>query len=111
LEHGLTPIAEACPAVHIFDRPTLFLGALWLPFRRDAADLKACLRACGPVNAVFGHADVVRPPVRANGIVWGWWLRASGMQDARPQCCRCITFNSLGTTQAWSEVWSACCLL
>ncbi len=65
MEHGLTPIAEACPAVHIFDRPTLFLDALGLPFRRDAADLEACLRACGPVNAVFGHADVVRPPVRA----------------------------------------------
>lgn len=47
--------------MHIFDRPAVFLDALWLPFRRDAADLEACLRACGPVRAVFGHADVVRP--------------------------------------------------
>jgi len=71
--------------VHIFDRPTLFLGALWLPFRRDAADLEACLRSCGPVSAVFGHADVVRPLVRACGVEWGRWLRASSVQA---QCCR-----------------------
>ena len=37
-----------------------FLGALWLPYRRDAADTKAAIAAAGPVNAVFGHADVVR---------------------------------------------------
>lgn len=60
LEHGLTPIAEACPAVHVFDRPALCLDALWLPYRRDPAELEACVRLAGPVKAIFGHADVVR---------------------------------------------------
>ena len=60
LEHGLVPIAKACSAVHVFDRPALFLDALWLPFRRNAAELEAALRECGPVRAIFGHADVVR---------------------------------------------------
>ena len=60
LEHGLTPIAEACPAVHVFDRPALCLDALWLPYRRDPAELEACVRSAGPVKAIFGHADVVR---------------------------------------------------
>ena len=60
LEHGLTPIAEACPYVHVFDRPALCLDALWLPYRRDPAELEACVRSSGPVKAIFGHADVVR---------------------------------------------------
>lgn len=60
LEHGLTPIAEACPSVHVFDRPALCLDALWLPYRRDPAELAACVRSAGPVKAIFGHADVVR---------------------------------------------------
>ncbi|KAK9831419.1 hypothetical protein WJX81_003210 [Elliptochloris bilobata] len=59
LDHGLTPIAEACASVHVFDRPSVFLDALWLPFRRDPAELEACVRACGPVRAIFGHADVL----------------------------------------------------
>ena len=60
LEHGLTPLAEACGALHVFDRPTEWRGALWLPYRRQRAELEAAIRAAtGPVKAVFGHADVV----------------------------------------------------
>ena len=59
LKHGLTPISAACPNVHVFDQPTLFLGALWLPYRRDNQDIEAAVRAAGPVKAIFGHADVV----------------------------------------------------
>lgn len=59
LEHGLTAIAAACSSVHIMEQPTLFQGALWLPYRRQHADLEAALKAAGPVKAVFAHADVV----------------------------------------------------
>ena len=62
LEHGLTPLAEACPAVHVIERPTEFLGALWLPYRRQRAELEQALLAAGPAKAVFAHADVVRAP-------------------------------------------------
>ncbi|KAK9830414.1 hypothetical protein WJX72_011641 [[Myrmecia] bisecta] len=57
--HALTPLAAACPAVHILEEPTLFLDALWLPYRRDKADLEAAVAAAGPVKAVFAHADVL----------------------------------------------------
>lgn len=60
LEHGLTPLAEACPAVHVIEAPTEFLGALWLPYRRQRAELDAALQASGPAKAIFAHADVVR---------------------------------------------------
>lgn len=60
LEHGLTPLAEACPAVHVMEEPTEFLGALWLPYRRQRAELEEALQAAGPVKAIFAHADVVR---------------------------------------------------
>lgn len=59
LEHGLTPLAEACPAVHVIEQPTQFLGALWLPYRRQRAELEAALQAVGPAKAIFAHADVV----------------------------------------------------
>ena len=62
LEHGLTPLAEACPAMHVIERPTEFLGALWLPYRRQRAELERALRAAGPAKAVFAHADVVGAP-------------------------------------------------
>ena len=54
------PLAEACAALHVFDRPTEWGGALWLPYRRQRAELEAAIRAAtSPVKAVFGHADVV----------------------------------------------------
>lgn len=60
LSHALTPLAAASPLIHVFDEPASFLGALWLPYRRDHADVQAAIDAAGPVDAVFGHADVVR---------------------------------------------------
>lgn len=43
--------------------PTLFLDALWLPYRRDPAALEAALAAASdspaPLRAVFAHADIV----------------------------------------------------
>ena len=63
LVHGLTPLAAACPAVHVFERPTLFLDALWLPYRRERGEIEAAIRSSGPLKALFGHADVVRKPL------------------------------------------------
>lgn len=65
LEHGLTPLAEACSALHVFEQPTQFGGALWLPYRRRREVLEAAIRAAAsPLKAIFAHADVVRriPP-------------------------------------------------
>lgn len=63
LEHALTSLAVASPLIHVLDAPTRFLDALWLPYRRDKAQLEAALAAAGPVQAVFAHADVVMPPI------------------------------------------------
>ena len=60
MEHALTSIAVASPLIHVFDAPTTFLDALWLPYRRDKRQLEAAVEAAGPVKAVFAHADVVR---------------------------------------------------
>ena len=61
LSHALTPLAAAAaPLVHVLEAPTRFLDALWLPYRRDAAEFKTAIAAAGSVKAVFGHADVVR---------------------------------------------------
>ncbi|PSC67536.1 ABC transporter (ISS) [Micractinium conductrix] len=76
--HALTPLAAANPAIHAFDGPALFLGALWLPYRRDRSRLEAALAAAtagGPaaaaaaaaehggghaaLQAVFAHTDIL----------------------------------------------------
>jgi hypothetical protein len=66
LTHALTPLAAASPLIHVFDAPARFLGALWLPYRRDRGETEAAVAAAGPVDAVFGHADVVRGPPERN---------------------------------------------
>ncbi len=61
--HALTPLAAACPRAHAFTDPSLWAGALWLPYRRDEAVIRSALAAAtergGGVKAVFAHADVV----------------------------------------------------
>lgn len=46
--------------------PALFMNALWLPYRRNRAELEAALAAAAaapheqPLQAVFAHTDIVR---------------------------------------------------
>jgi hypothetical protein len=72
--HSLAPLAAAAAAspAHVFTRPALWRGALWLPYRRREAELRGAIAAAtgggdgggdggdGGVDAVFAHADVVR---------------------------------------------------
>ncbi|GBF93021.1 hypothetical protein Rsub_05632 [Raphidocelis subcapitata] len=70
--HALTPLAAACRAAHVFSEPTLWAGALWLPYRREESQLRAALAAAAaaaaaaaPPRAVFAHADVLAARVNA----------------------------------------------
>jgi len=58
--HALTPLAASNANILVFDGPTLYNGALWLPYRRNADVLKRAIQDCrGEFNAIFCHADVV----------------------------------------------------
>lgn len=59
LEHALPLLAAACRSMVLIDRPSIFMNALWLPYRRDTSELKTALQQAGQVKAVFAHADVV----------------------------------------------------
>lgn len=59
LEHALTPVAVACPNVVRIDKPSVFMGALWLPYRKNTQELEEALQQTAGVKAVFAHADVV----------------------------------------------------
>lgn len=105
LTHALTPLAAASPLIHIFDAPARFLGALWLPYRRDRGETEAAVQAAGPVDAVFGHADVVsshhQPPCYQGSTV--------PLQPG--SCCSCSSsskafrsgFCLLSTLQEWFD--------
>ena len=70
LEHALTPLAAGSPHIHVLDRPTRYLSALWLPYRRRPEELRAAIAEAGPVDAIFAHADVVSLKSRASRIAW-----------------------------------------
>ena len=59
-EHALTPLVAAKQGLfHVFTHPTVWRSALWLPYRRDADVLHACLAShAGSLSAVFAHVDV-----------------------------------------------------
>jgi DNA repair exonuclease SbcCD nuclease subunit len=63
--HSLTPLAFACPSTRIITHPTVLLGAVWLPYRRQYPALKnrmyQLLNATGdePVRAIFCHVDLI----------------------------------------------------
>ncbi len=59
LEHALTPVAVACPNVVLIDKPSVFMRALWLPYRKNTQELEEALQQTAGVKAVFAHADVV----------------------------------------------------
>eukprot|EP01036_Dinobryon_divergens_P023323 gene23323-31654_t len=65
------------PLVYAFSReqilliaePTVCLGALWVPYRRDSAVMKAALSTREMVSVVFCHADV-RGAYMNDGMRW-----------------------------------------
>ena len=59
LSHGLTPLQAANPNIHVFDEPAFYLGALWLPYRRDPTSLLDAISATPQAKAIFAHVDVV----------------------------------------------------
>ncbi|KAK9831282.1 hypothetical protein WJX74_010231 [Apatococcus lobatus] len=59
LSHGLTPLQAANPNIHVFDAPTFYLGALWLPYRRDPTSLLEAIAGTPAAKAIFAHVDVV----------------------------------------------------
>ncbi|KAJ7549384.1 hypothetical protein O6H91_07G051300 [Diphasiastrum complanatum] len=57
--HALVVLEAINPQIKVFDEPTEFLGALWLPYRRDHSLLKKELEQHSAVKAIFAHLDVV----------------------------------------------------
>jgi len=65
LEHALTPLAFALRRAGpkqcvVIDKPSIFLGALWVPYMRDQDALAEVLRSPQALeaSAVFCHAEV-----------------------------------------------------
>ena len=60
--HALQPLEAANSLIHVFTHPALWRRALWLPYRRDPAELHAALHqaaAAEAPRAVFAHVDVL----------------------------------------------------
>jgi len=64
-EHALRALDLSSPRVHVFSRPALFLGSLFMPYRKDGAELERVVsRVLGAgggqgVKAIFAHLDVL----------------------------------------------------
>ncbi|KAG2498517.1 hypothetical protein HYH03_003768 [Edaphochlamys debaryana] len=62
--HSLTPLELACPHVHVFEEPTLWNHALWLPYRREGWILT---RAMAQAAGAAGAADAAGATAAADG--------------------------------------------
>lgn len=65
--HSLSVLAAANSNIHVFDQPSMFLNALFLPYRERHSELKAAVDAANALSSgghtfhtVFCHADIVR---------------------------------------------------
>ena len=58
-EHGLTPFKYACKHIRVLDHPTVIEGALWVPWRRDHAELKRVIDMHSGCRVIFGHFDII----------------------------------------------------
>ena len=64
--HALTPLQAANPEyVRVLSRPTLWRGALWLPYRRDAKTLREAVDAAKAFSAETEGADGASTGLRA----------------------------------------------
>ena len=78
-KQSLTILAAATPGpAHAFDAPALFLGALWLPYRRARAGLRAAVAAAA--EAVESGAA---PPIAAVATPLPWLPRFFGHHSHR----------------------------
>lgn len=57
--HALQVLEAANPYIKVLSDPVEYLGALWMPFRRDHSLIEQAIQQCGPINAMFAHLDVV----------------------------------------------------
>ena len=74
--HALTPLSFALRRSHpqqaiVVERPSLFLGALFVPYLRDSNLLASVLRssAAAQASAVFVHADVTGASMNDGSVV------------------------------------------
>lgn len=82
LVHALTPLAAASRWVHVFDRPALYRGALWMPYRRSVA-----WGSAGGARALQGPARLLVGCAGGKTLMpWGVALRAvlDGAAQADP---------------------------
>ncbi|QDZ23408.1 P-loop-containing nucleoside triphosphate hydrolase [Chloropicon primus] len=69
--HSLEPIAKACSNVIVIDKPSYFMGALWLPYRQRKEEIEEELMKVSPNDgggsggggkqpkAIFCHVDII----------------------------------------------------
>eukprot|EP00236_Picocystis_salinarum_P001690 CAMPEP_0183827234 /NCGR_PEP_ID=MMETSP0807_2-20130328/2138_1 /TAXON_ID=88271 /ORGANISM="Picocystis salinarum, Strain CCMP1897" /LENGTH=1066 /DNA_ID=CAMNT_0026072391 /DNA_START=63 /DNA_END=3263 /DNA_ORIENTATION=- len=57
--HALKPIEAASDFIKVIDQPTHFLGALFLPYRRNGGEIQESINSAARPKAIFAHVDVV----------------------------------------------------
>lgn len=57
--HALQVLEAANPYIKVISNPVEYLGALWLPFRRDHLLIEQAVQQHGQINAIFAHLDIV----------------------------------------------------
>ena len=67
-EHGLTPFKYASKYITVLDEPTVLENRLWVPWRRDNAELETILAQNTGVECIFGHFDIIGFKLNASRV-------------------------------------------
>jgi len=67
-EHGLTPFKYASKYITVLDEPTVLENRLWVPWRRDNAELETILAKNTGVECIFGHFDIIGFKLNASRV-------------------------------------------
>ncbi|KAG0619717.1 hypothetical protein M758_4G159600 [Ceratodon purpureus] len=57
--HALQVLEAANPYIKVLSSPVEYMGALWLPFRRDHSLIEKAVQQHGQIHAIFAHLDIV----------------------------------------------------
>jgi hypothetical protein len=70
--HTLQVLEAANPCIKVLSTPVEYLGALWLPFRRDHSVIEKAVQQHGQIRAIFAHLDIVNLDIAIFGIFIMW---------------------------------------
>ena len=81
--HALTPLSLVMPACRVIGRPTVFMGALWMPYSRDLEILRSAMAEVAQEDSKGSGTRARGQQAVLRGRAEGRWVDGGGALTAR----------------------------